>query len=64
MKGVTTMTNIFKFYDLNAKPILAMFKNGQCNEYTTNIINLLKTDSEVEYIVDGTTGEVIYINEK
>ncbi len=57
------MTNIFKFYDLNAKPIFAMFKNGQCIEYTANILNLLKTDPDVECIMDGTTGEVIFIRE-
>ena len=41
-------------------PITAYFKDGSAIDYTTEILNLLKTDKDVICITDGITGEVIY----
>lgn len=45
----------------NAKTITAHFTDGTQAEYTTAIIDLLKSDSAVECITDAETGEAIYI---
>ena len=42
-------------------PIIARFRDGTEAEYTTDIFFLLVTDPDVVDIVDGTTGEVLYI---
>jgi hypothetical protein len=43
------------------KNILAKFRNrNELIEYTTNVYNLLITDSEIEYILDAETGEIIF----
>lgn len=44
--------------------IVAAFKNGDCVEYTENILNLLLTDSSVENISDPETGEIIYYRDE
>lgn len=44
-------------------PIVATFKDGTSAQYTSNIINLLKSDSTVKHITSATTGELLYINE-
>lgn len=50
-----------KNYDFDAKEILVKFKNrNELVKYTTNILNLLITDKEVEYICLADTGELIY----
>lgn len=57
------MTNLFINTMNNNKkihPITAYFKDGTSAEYTTDILNLLKTDKDVICITDGITGEVIY----
>ena len=43
------------------KPILAKFtnRNDAC-EYTTEILDLLCTDSHIDWIIDGETGELIF----
>lgn len=51
-------TNVFS--DHNAKPITVKFKNGQIANYTTNILELLKRDTDTEYIMDSETGEIIF----
>lgn len=44
--------------------ILVTFKNGDCVEYTENILNLLMTDSSVENISSAETGEIIYYRDE
>lgn len=44
--------------------VVATFKNGDCAEYTENILNLLLTDSSVESISDPETGEIIYYRDE
>lgn len=51
-------TNVFN--DPNAKPVIVKFKNGQIANYTTNILELLKRDTDTEYIMNAETGEIIY----
>ncbi len=43
------------------KTITAYFRNGRAVTYTTAILELLKTDPDVAYIMDDETGEVLYI---
>ena len=40
--------------------IIAYFRNGNSATYTTNILNLLKTDPDVIDIIDAETGEIIF----
>ena len=41
--------------------ILVKFKNkSELCEYTTDVLNLLLTDKDVEYICLSETGEIIY----
>jgi len=48
-------------YNFYIKEILVKFKDrDELTEYTTNILNLLVTDKEVEYICLADTGELIY----
>lgn len=42
------------------KTITAYFKNGRAVTYTTAILELLKTDAGIDYIIDNETGEVLY----
>ena len=42
------------------KTVIAYFANGQSESYTYNILNLLKTEPDIQNIVDGETGELIY----
>ncbi len=42
--------------------ILVTFKNGRRVRYTTDVLRMLKTDSEVSCIIDADTGEVLYAN--
>lgn len=44
-------------------PIIATFKDGTSAQYTSNILNLLKADSDIINIIDATTGECLHINE-
>jgi hypothetical protein len=44
-------------------PIVATFKDGTSAQYTSNILNLLKSDKSVINIIDATTGECLHINE-
>jgi hypothetical protein len=48
------------FGKTNATQIIVQFKNGQSATYTTNILNLLKSDPDTEYIINAETGELIY----
>ena len=60
------MTNLFINAINNNKkihPITAYFKDGTSAEYTTDILNLLKTDKDVTCITDGETGEIIFEKE-
>lgn len=46
------------------KEILVKFKNRcKLEKYTTNILNLLVTDTNVDYICLSETGELIYTSE-
>lgn len=36
-----------------------IFKNGRTADYTSAVLELLKTDPEVEMIIDNETGEII-----
>ena len=40
--------------------ITVIFRNGQKATYTTNIIEILKTDPAVKEIIDNETGELLY----
>ena len=40
--------------------ITVYFKDGSEAEYTTNILDLLKTDPDVVTITDAETGEIIF----
>lgn len=42
------------------KTVIAYFANGTSETYTYNILNLLKTEPDIQNIVDGETGELIY----
>ena len=48
---------------VNTAPIIAHFKSGKEVTYTAAIFDDLKTDNDIEYIVDGNTGEVVYEQE-
>ena len=61
-----TATNIFVhdvYFTKPGKPITVKFTNGREEQYTTNILGLLKTDPECEWIADSETGELIYWKE-
>lgn len=40
--------------------IIAHFKNGQTVEYTTNILDMLKSEKDIICITDKETGEIIW----
>lgn len=40
--------------------IIAVFKNGRDIRFTSAVLDMLKSDSEVEMIYDAETGEIIY----
>lgn len=42
------------------KLIIVQFRNGRSDVYTMAIFDLLCESPEVEYILDGETGEVLY----
>lgn len=39
--------------------IIAHFKNGREIRYTITMLNMLKTDPDIDYIMDAETGEII-----
>lgn len=45
---------------LGTRLITARFLSGEEVEYTTDVLDLLKTDKDVEWVVDSLTGEVLY----
>lgn len=45
---------------LGKRLITARFLSGEEVEYTTDVLDLLKTDKDVEWVVDSLTGEVLY----
>lgn len=45
---------------LSTRIITARFLSGEEVEYTTDVLDLLKTDKDVEWVVDSLTGEVLY----
>lgn len=45
---------------LGTRLIIARFLSGEEVEYTTDVLDLLKTDKDVEWVVDSLTGEVLY----
>lgn len=47
----------------NDKTVTAHFTDGTQADYTAAIIDILKSDNQIECITDATTGEVIYIKE-
>jgi hypothetical protein len=57
--------NLFEnvFSKSSATPIIVQFKDGRSAMYTAAILNLLTTDSDVDIIIDGLTGELIYSSE-
>lgn len=42
------------------REVVAIFKNGRRVTYTTDILNLLFTDREIDTVYDLETGEVIF----
>lgn len=42
------------------RDVVAIFKNGRRVTYTTDILNLLFTDREIDTVYDLETGEVIF----
>ena len=42
------------------REVVAIFKNGRRVTYTTDILNLLFTDHEIDTVYDLETGEVIF----
>lgn len=42
------------------EPITAVFRNGTSAQYTTNILSLLASDPDTEYIYHSETGEVLF----
>jgi len=42
------------------REVVAIFKNGRRVTYTTDILNLLFTDREIDTVYDQETGEVIF----
>ena len=56
------MNDFIKALDTKAitQNILVTFRNGQQDIYTTNILNLLKTDKDVTEIMDMETGELLF----
>ena len=42
------------------REVVAVFKNGRRVTYTTDILNLLFTDREIDTVYDLETGEVIF----
>lgn len=55
-------TNNYTYIFLNKKDkhITATFRNGKQVNFTTNVLNLLLTDPEVETIAETKTGNIIY----
>lgn len=51
------------YFTKPGKSITVKFTNGREDQYTTNILGLLKTDPECEWIADSETGELIYWKE-
>jgi len=60
--GGNNMNDFIKALDTKAitQNILVTFRNGQQDIYTTNILNLLKTDKDVTEIMDMETGELLF----
>ena len=42
------------------REVVAVFKNGRRVTYTTDILNLLFTDRDIDTVYDLETGEVIF----
>lgn len=42
------------------KTVIAYFANGTSETYTYNILGMLKTEPDIQNIVDGETGEIIF----
>jgi len=42
------------------REVVAIFKNGRRVTYTTDILNLLFTDREIDTVYDQETGEVFF----
>jgi hypothetical protein len=45
------------------RPIIAIFDSGEGVQYTTDVLELLKTEPDVWAIQDYETGELLYMRE-
>lgn len=45
---------------IGRRDIVAIFKDGREVNYTTDILNLLLTDKDIDTVYDMETGEVIF----